>query len=613
MRRLPSILASGAAAIVLLASATALAQQGLGQGQGDAFTEAMKAREAYARARPQSLRAMANQLRPFYRYELMHARTACGLTKEQLRKIRPEADTAYEEAIDGLYTASVEGRKWYSGVETDYHGAIRRAVFSVVERHVSREQWAALQADLRARAVGRKEAGVPLLVAMLDRELLLTEPQRQQIAESLSAHWDDRWCDALEAAFAQQSRCPEVPDPLVAPYLSEAQQDTWRRVPRIGGRLWGVAIDHGGDPAMEQELGGDGKSSRTPTRPRIRFDPAPAPVAGRLVEAQVGVAPPAVVRQPAVVARQPVVVRQPAVVVRQPAVVAQPAPIQDGDDDPDEDGDTKLLRQRQVQAEQAAHMRLQLQAAYSQLFERRTFGGSQGEDETRREVETALAKRVDHLEHAGRLADRQAKKLQAAGHGDIKRFFDGVADARQRIRTIEDRRALAQEVARLTSSLAEEKAALQEVAGPIFTKAVARTLTDDQRAALEQDARDRLAFRHRADVRWTAVILARSLGLVDDRRRRLESLLIELTRPPNKFGIMDYMIVMYQTSRIPEDKIRPIFDDVQWRVMTQEFAAARGWAIQLKKGGFLPDEMFGDGQDGALPPIHLLDPPSIRR
>src|SRR5689334_22089233 len=130
MRCLPTILASGAATAVLLTSTVGLAQvervrvRELERDRADRVIIEERARQAVERARAdgliveekarvvvprQRLRTTANQLRPYYRYELMHMRTACGLTKEQLREIRPDADAAYEEAIGQIIAGAPGG------------------------------------------------------------------------------------------------------------------------------------------------------------------------------------------------------------------------------------------------------------------------------------------------------------------------------------------------------------------------------------------------------------------------------------------------------------------------------------------------------------------------
>ena len=605
MRHTLSILAY-VAAVVWLCSAMALAQETRRQ-ENDENLERAKLREQAARARQRSVGGLANQLRPFYRYELMHARTACGLTKEQFQKIRPEADSAYEKAIAGLYVAVVRARETPGRAEPDYHEAIRTAVSSVVTRHVGREQWAALQADRLRREASRKEAGVPLLVAIIDRQLLLTGRQRRQIADSLSAHWDDRWCDALEATFTMGTRWPDVPDPLVTPFLSSTQLETWRQVPRIRGLLWGVVIDHGGDPATEQELGAVGDTGPLASRPRRGDAPAAAPFAR-----QPRPAPPVPAVQDLAV-RRDVIVRPAQIVVggdaRLPAAAVRPGVVQDvGEDPAEEEGAAERLQRQQLERQKL------LEERYLSLFDRQIFGNMEGEDSTRLQFESALTKRVDELGRDGNLTDTQRKKLRAAGNGDIKRFFDRVAEARETFRGRLFQAGRVRLVLDDVAPLRTDRAALLKVEGPVFTRVLSRTLTDDDHNTMDEAVRDRLAFRHRADVGWTAVLLARSLGLVDDQRRRLESLLLDRAVPPRRFDAhdyLDYAIVMYQAARIPEKDMRPIFDDLQWRVLRQEFAAARQWDLYLRRGGFF-EKKYYDTRESPLPPIHLLDPPTIR-
>ena len=604
MRHTVSILAY-VAAVVWLGSAVGLAQEARRQ-ENDPDLARAKQREQAIRARRRSVGGLANQLRPFYRYELMHARTACGLTREQFQKIRPEADTAYEDAIAGLYVAVVKARETPDRAEPDYRNAIRAAVSTVVTRHVGREQWAALQADRLRRAASRKEAGVPLLVAIIDRQLLLTGRQRQRIAESLSANWDDRWCDALEAVFTMGTRWPDIPDPLVVPFLSANQQETWRQVPRLRGLLWGVVIDHGGDPAMEQELGAVEERGQMTSRPRIGDAPAAAP----LVRQPRALPPEPAVQDVAV--RRDVIVRPAQVLVgdvRLPAAPVRPEVPRGGGDDPDEEERAADRLQRQ----QLERQKL-LEERYLSLFDRQIFGDMEGEEATRLQFESALTKRVDELGRDANLTDAQKKKLRAAGHGDIKRFLDRVAEARERFRGRLIQAGRVRLVLDDVAPLRVDRAALLKVEGPVFTRVLSRTLTDDDQNTMDEAARDRLAFRHRADVRWTAVLLARSLGLVDDQRRRLEALLQARAVPPRRFDAhdyMDYAIVMYQAARIPEREMRPIFDDLQWRVLRQEFAAARQWDLYLRRGGFFEMKYY-DTRESPLPPIHLLDPPTIR-
>ncbi len=67
-------------------------------------------------------------------------------------------------------------------------------------------------------------------------------------------------------------------------------------------------------------------------------------------------------------------------------------------------------------------------------------------------------------------------------------------------------------------------------------------------------------------------------------------LLKEETKPPRKLGENDYYVVLYQLSRIPEEKIKPVFDDIQWRFLKRQLDQGRGMGMFLKQNGFIPDE-----------------------
>ena len=47
---------------------------------------------------------------------------------------------------------------------------------------------------------------------------------------------------------------------------------------------------------------------------------------------------------------------------------------------------------------------------------------------------------------------------------------------------------------------------------------------------------------------------------------------------------------MLQTARLPEAKLKPIFDAPQWRLLSRQFAQARAMAQRLKATGVLVDD-----------------------
>jgi hypothetical protein len=258
----------------------------------------------------------------------------------------------------------------------------------------------------------------------------------------------------------------------------------------------------------------------------------------------------------------------------------------------DDEAESKRLAQEQLQRDNDRALTVRIKEQFDQLV----FGNGGWEPGAHREFELRLAMKVDEFQRTCELTGSQAKKLFTAGRGDIKRFLDRVEETRRRIPEARGGVFLPWvNVARQEAEpLQKERAAILAGEGFFFNQAILHTLSEDQLGRYRKDLQDRKVFRHRASVRWTVVMLARSLGMTDDQRRRFETLLLEETRPPEAFGVHDYQIVMYQAARIPEAKLRPIFDDLQWHVLSGEFAVARSQEQWLKEGGHVPFEMIGD-------------------
>ena len=86
------------------------------------------------------------------------------------------------------------------------------------------------------------------------------------------------------------------------------------------------------------------------------------------------------------------------------------------------------------------------------------------------------------------------------------------------------------------------------------------------------------------------VDLDKGLGLTDDQRQRFVELLATEVRPPRRFGQGDYWYLMLQASRVPESKIKAIFDAPQWRLLSRQFGQARGMEPMLRSNGVIPDD-----------------------
>ncbi len=211
-------------------------------------------------------------------------------------------------------------------------------------------------------------------------------------------------------------------------------------------------------------------------------------------------------------------------------------------------------------------------------------------DSARMLTESRLKSRIGYIDHLCGLSLDQRKKLEVAGRGDIKRFFDRAREKRNQIHRNEMHQA------ELIEAITEVKRMGGDYRSTIFNdrsmfgKILGMTL-DREQADLYRRKRDNARLsRHQSRVEWVAQTVQKSLSLSDGQRVRLLSVLLEETRPPQRFGPSDYYGIMYQASRLPETRLRPIFAESEWRGLQREFDDAKRQERVLKDFGYLPDE-----------------------
>jgi len=217
----------------------------------------------------------------------------------------------------------------------------------------------------------------------------------------------------------------------------------------------------------------------------------------------------------------------------------------------------------------------------------------------RAQLESQLKLQIDDVDRIVKLADGERQKLELAGRGDIKRYFEEVEVLRGRFRTLRTDREKINDIWKEIQPLQLKLAAGLFGEGSIFRKSLGRTLTPEKAARYDETHRARRAFRHRAEVEWLVTMLDNVMPLNDDQRAQLIALFLEKTRPPRSFGDYDPYIILWQVSLIPDDQLKPIFDEVQWQVLNQQFTNMKGAWQHLRKSGRLSYEGEPETQEEA--------------
>jgi hypothetical protein len=241
------------------------------------------AKKAQAAARAAQLENLIQQFmrqgRPSVRAELIFVRNICHLNMEQLRVINREAEASLKDAVTNLAEAQQQGRlragaRGQSSQAMDGGKLLREHLASVMKKNLTPEQFARYQSELEKRDANRKQTALCYLVDALDRELYLTEAQREKLAESLTAHWDDNWCMCMEYVLYGNQFYPMGLDPYVTALLDDTQKKAWQGTQKAGtfwgfGGVWGAIMND--NDALEEELGEVRKAQQGVDLPVMRL------------------------------------------------------------------------------------------------------------------------------------------------------------------------------------------------------------------------------------------------------------------------------------------------------------------------------------------------------
>ncbi len=208
----------------------------------------------------------------------------------------------------------------------------------------------------------------------------------------------------------------------------------------------------------------------------------------------------------------------------------------------------------------------------------------------RKQMKAQLTLHAEDINRVCELTDAQNKKLQLAGRGDIKRFFDSYEEIKKKFQLLKHDQQKINQIFQDISPLQMTIQAGLYHDGSFLHKSLRNTLSDDQFTQYATIARERRDFRHRAKIELTVAVLEQGIPLRDEQRQKLITLLVNETKPPRKSGRYDYYGIMYRLSRIPEEKLKPWLGDTQWKVLNKQLDQARGMEQWLKQSGNLPDD-----------------------
>jgi hypothetical protein len=226
--------------------------------------------------------------------------------------------------------------------------------------------------------------------------------------------------------------------------------------------------------------------------------------------------------------------------------------------------------QDEVIAVKAAHI-----VITAEEFDQLVLGGTAEAAKMTARCTAALAHEIETLDRVCSLSDFQKRKLQLAGRGDIKSFFDRANDLRTEYvgvpLTPQKHRQVAVEIHKLRTTnrwdLFHDES--------LFRKMMRKILTDTQVGLI---------------VEWVVAewdLRVRGIDLAPENRRKLAELLRAKSQPPLAWSHYTYHVVTLQFAEL-EDDVQPLVAQAEWSVFQHQFAEARKLEPKLRELGAWP-------------------------
>lgn len=192
----------------------------------------------------QILQQYVQQLRPLVRGDLHLIRSLCELTDEERQQLSDSVEELLPELAAQYFTSQQNNVS-----PRDPYKLVSQELATVAETILTPERVAAFRAEIEARDEARKHAVSGVIVAAIDKIVILSAEQRDTLRSALCDSWNEGWLQAAEL-LSQTSppRLPAIPEEILSDVLNETQLQIWRsQAPsniRIGGIFIGQQIDN---------------------------------------------------------------------------------------------------------------------------------------------------------------------------------------------------------------------------------------------------------------------------------------------------------------------------------------------------------------------------------
>jgi len=190
------------------------------------------------------------------------------------------------------------------------------------------------------------------------------------------------------------------------------------------------------------------------------------------------------------------------------------------------------------------------------------FQNHSSEHSARDEIKESLQLQIEAIDLICHLEERQKAKLMLSAQGDMSRFFNAVSELRQEFTQAKNdgnvwntfwQRVQPLQM-RYTQGMFQENS--------LFEKALRTTLNDEQLRLYNTYMQDRKNQFLRTRCELAVMEFEKSLPIRSGQRKRLLEL---LDKERERFSDQAEFPQVHWILQLPEEKLRPIFEDWQWK------------------------------------------------
>jgi hypothetical protein len=211
--------------------------------------------------------------------------------------------------------------------------------------------------------------------------------------------------------------------------------------------------------------------------------------------------------------------------------------------------------------------------------------------EGRKHLESQLSLELRMLQNSLQLDDTQIAKIELAGKGDIKRFFDRISEVVSKIEAMELNQNQINEAYQLTIPIATE------VNGGLFTesslmhKVLHGSISEEQSQLLITEAKLRRRLLIESLIKGYVLTLGRSVPMTADQSRKVIEILVAKTENDRLAGQYASFLIAYRWSRVPEEELQTFLHEKQIKAMKKGKAEMNGMLQFFKQQGMIVDEV----------------------